>query len=67
MCEAAIESTDLLIKTKWDKLLKEHKEGFQLDLHDYSEITLDVIGKAGFGVVSMIFNKRLTWIEFWYF
>jgi len=54
MCEAAIESTDLLIKTKWDKLLKEHKEGFQLDLHDYSEITLDVIGKAGFGVVSVI-------------
>ena len=56
MCVAAVKSTDLLVETRWEELLRGKKEGFRLDLHDFSDVTLDVIGKAGFGVVSLFFH-----------
>ncbi|KAG2385708.1 hypothetical protein C9374_003523 [Naegleria lovaniensis] len=70
MCESAIKATDALFKTKWEKLLDkssetitvkgnrgEQKKGFVLDLEDYSDVTLAVIGEAGFGIDFGIFSE----------
>ena len=60
MCVAAVRSTDLLVESKWEEMLRRDKEGFRLDLNDFSDVTLDVIGKAGFGVVSFFSHVLLT-------
>ncbi|KAF0972891.1 hypothetical protein FDP41_009140 [Naegleria fowleri] len=72
MCQAAIRATDALFHTKWEKLLKSSqesmihhqtslgeikKDGFVLDLEDYSDVTLAVIGEAGFGIDFGIFSE----------
>ncbi|KAL9653414.1 hypothetical protein ABK040_002050 [Willaertia magna] len=58
VCETAVNSMDLLIERKWKVELKNKKEeGFLMDLGDYSDVTLDVLGKAGFGIDLSIFTE----------
>ncbi|KAL9655480.1 hypothetical protein ABK040_011873 [Willaertia magna] len=62
VCETAVKSMDLLMERKWKVQLEKKsikvkgKEGFELDLGDYSDVTLDVLGKAGFGIDLSIFT-----------
>lgn len=46
MCQISVESTDLMFK-KWDEQLSQEGSCFVLNVGDYSDITLDVLGKAG--------------------
>ncbi|KAL9654311.1 hypothetical protein ABK040_010342 [Willaertia magna] len=64
VCEMAVKSTDLLIERKWDLKLDNQEIGFELDLGDYSDVTLDVLGKVGFGIDLSIFSDDLEGRKF---
>ncbi|KAF0978368.1 hypothetical protein FDP41_002883 [Naegleria fowleri] len=61
MSQVAVNSVDLVRSAKWDKDLeqafKKGKKGILLDANaDFSDVTLDVLGKAGFGLDFSIFD-----------
>ncbi|KAG2374400.1 hypothetical protein C9374_010970 [Naegleria lovaniensis] len=62
MCKVAVKTCDLLFE-KWDKQLEGKKE-FMLQVGNYSDVTLDILGKAGFGVDLGIFTKNEKGIQF---
>ncbi|KAG2386061.1 hypothetical protein C9374_003210 [Naegleria lovaniensis] len=62
MSQVAVNSVDLIRSAKWDKdmeqALKSGKKGILLDANaDFSDVTLDVLGKAGFGLDFSIFDE----------
>lgn len=59
MAKVASKSVDLCRSSKWDKLIRESPtKSFVLDANgDFSDITLDVLGKAGFGLDFSIFDE----------
>ncbi|KAL9645200.1 hypothetical protein ABK040_002401 [Willaertia magna] len=52
MCKVSSDAIDLLMETRWTK-----DKAFNLDLGDFSDATLDVLGKAGFGIDFSIFSE----------
>ncbi|KAG2387386.1 hypothetical protein C9374_001718 [Naegleria lovaniensis] len=59
MARVASKSVDLCRSSKWDKLIRDSPtKSFVLDANgDFSDITLDVLGKAGFGLDFSIFDE----------
>ena len=55
MCEVAANSSDLLFR-KWNGLIELHNS-FVLEDGDFSDVTADVLGKAGFNLDFAIFSK----------
>ncbi|KAG2374401.1 hypothetical protein C9374_010971 [Naegleria lovaniensis] len=62
MCKVAVNSCDLLLE-QWEKQLQGKKE-FMLQPETYSDVTLDILGKAGFDVDLGIFTKNEKGIQF---
>ena len=63
MAGIASDSVDLIRTHKWEKEMKSAlesgKKGFVFDSNgDYSDMTLDVLGKAGFGLDFSIFDEK---------
>ncbi|KAG2386016.1 hypothetical protein C9374_003165 [Naegleria lovaniensis] len=61
MCEEAVNTADLLFSKVWNERLKKNsKDGksFMLDLDDYSMITIEVLGRAGFGMSFGVFDEN---------
>lgn len=61
MCEEAVNTADLLFSKVWNERLKKNsKDGrsFMLDEKDYSMITIEVLGRAGFGLSFGMFDDK---------
>ena len=63
MTTVASNSMDLIRSTKWDKEIEQAKKrgerGIVFDANaDFSDVTLDVLGKAGFGIDLAIFDDK---------
>jgi len=58
LCGEAVNSTDLLMK-RWDQQIQSSKDGSTMinPAKDYTSITLDVIGKVGFGMDFGVFSN----------
>ena len=59
MSETAVECTDLLRK-EWDKKLAHKPSGIPLEGNDFTKITLEVLGRSGFGVSFGMFDTNDT-------
>jgi len=67
MCQTAVESTDLLVDTKWKELYeKQTDKSFMLEPDDFADLTLDVLIKAGFGLpqLGVLGNNHDKGLEF---
>ncbi|KAL9658446.1 hypothetical protein ABK040_005989 [Willaertia magna] len=65
MCKVAVESTDLLFSKKWDIILNENNnKGFELDVSDYTDVTLDILGKTAFDLDFGVFSDAKDGKEF---
>jgi len=65
MSKVAANSVDLMRSTKWDldmkKALERGERGLVIDSNsDFSDATLDVLGKAGFGIDLAIFDQTAS-------
>lgn len=57
VCEEAVNCTDLMMKLFWEKRLK--KDGkLTLSDDDFCSITLEVLGRAGFGLSFGVFDEK---------
>ncbi|KAL9641722.1 hypothetical protein ABK040_007399 [Willaertia magna] len=63
MCEVAVQSCNLLFEQKWESAIKKNNS-FELEPVDFYNVTLDILGKAGFGTDLSLFSNDNSGLAF---